>query len=187
MSQNQNRWMGTQSVVEHLVFVDMFSLPDSFKARKQIQEKDVEVLRGKLAHARPEFINYREAIARIIGLVARLEGMVVFANSNSAFPLYCYVTALKAQALWLYFSNDEYMSVEVPWDTIGFPSHPSMSADVAAYAKRDELEEVCVAFLNSFSAWTSVKRETLSQCSCGRRSRPVEIDIMVTHSLSVTL
>lgn len=123
-----------------------------------------------------EFVDYRESIKKIEGILA--------ASENSSII----VLLLRAQLEVLHYLNDNHFNCPVPWDKrTGLPSHPSMIADAQKYPKIFQCSEVLKSILDSFLDWSLFAKEELL-CCCGGsllKPRQVSFDVMLNHALRV--
>lgn len=149
-----------------------------------------------------QFLDFAESGDKIRKAIGLIEGELVTFNypkeqypitsfrvPKSAFflPARAFLLALKAQAKILGYLNDEHFNCQVPWDRrVGLPSHPSLVADVLKYVQIFKPDERTKAVLESFSAWTSFAKETIT-CCCGRgwNSRKAALDFMLNHIFEV--
>ena len=143
-----------------------------------------ETLASVAEEQAPGFILPGEAIARLDKIIDFFKSLCMAQGAHAASKIF--LMALMAQRKVLANLNDENLYCQVLWDErTGFPSHPSLAADVAKYFEIFNTSDWLKALLNSFSGWSLFRQEKIL-CCCGRKERIVSLDIMINTILSVS-
>lgn len=136
------------------------------------------------------FLDYREAIERLKKLYKQL--LVKFNNLPDLAlenvieysHLLVLQIAILGQIKFLQGLNDEHVNTPVAWELMGFPSPPSLMADLKKCSDQEELSKIAKAVLRSFSEWETIAEESLD-CACVKngKNHKVECDVKLRHIL----
>lgn len=133
-----------------------------------------------------EFLDYQKSIDRLSEIIGAFEEKKAELVSVEHTPAEAFLLALKAQCTIIGQLNSQLLNCPIPWSMkTGFPSHPSLVADVAAYVKKHRPEERLGVVLASFGEWAHLFTEEL-YCSCTAKGisftlRNIRLEIMIRH------
>ncbi|MBI2669652.1 MAG: hypothetical protein HYX20_00675 [Candidatus Yanofskybacteria bacterium] len=137
-----------------------------------------------------KMIGYESGMQRLRELIDLIHGKIALGNStligkNFGFLKVLSIT-LEAQRQLLGHLNDSLIYCPLAWDeTTGFPSHPTLVADLQNYIEIFKLQDAVLAtVLRSFAHWELLVQETSVRC-CGSnfKLKTVKMDIKLNHIL----
>lgn len=138
----------------------------------------------------PQTIRYEEGLDRLKRLIELIQAKISSENSkllteNIGF-LKVLCLALEAEHELINYLNDENINSPLAWDiATGFPSHPTLIADVQKYTGVFKAEDsILSATMRSFDHWENLAQET-SVRSSGVTSvlKNVRMTIKINHVL----
>lgn len=146
---------------------------------------DVGVIRQPL-----KIIDYKEGLRRLRGLIDLIHDKISIGNSTLIGKNFGFLKVLgivfEAQHKLIGHINDELISCPLAWDeTTGFPSHPTLVADLQKYAEIFKPQDsVLATVLRSFARWEHLVQETSTRCcGSGFNLKTVKMDIKLNHGL----
>lgn len=135
-----------------------------------------------------KIIDYKEGLQRLRELIDLIHAKVALGDStligkNLGF-LKVLSIALEAQHKLISYLNDDLISCPIAWDeTSGFPSHPTLVADLQKYVEIFKPEnKFLVSVLRSFDHWELLTRET-SQVGVNLKLKTTLMNIKMNHIL----
>ena len=136
-------------------------------------------------------VDYKESLVRLRRLIGLINAKIASGDARlvgQSFKLLkVFELALQAQARIVDALNDDHISCPIVWDELtGFPSHPTLAADLNKYVEiLQSSDEVLVAILRSFSGWTFLAKETSPRCFGSFFGlKNVQMNIKINHILS---
>lgn len=134
-----------------------------------------------------QFISYKESIRRAGRISEGLREKII--SPWYDYPawyacLHLYLL-LKSQMRFLERVNSEDISCDVAWNTVtGFPSHPSLLADVKKFLTLEKCPPLQRPLIGSYERWMPFSRERTT-CACGplMKERGVQVYVLLRSNL----
>lgn len=139
-----------------------------------------------------KIIDYKEGLQRLRELIDLIHatiaiGDLTLISKNFGF-LKVLGIALEAQFKLIGHLNDKLISCPIAWDeTTGFPSHPTLAADLQKYAEVFKPKDIILmTVLRSFVRWELLVQETsVRYCGSISKLKTVRMDIKLNHVLKI--
>jgi hypothetical protein len=141
-----------------------------------------------MANPKIRILDYKESIQKLSDLVTIIkEKMQKMENEYGSYlPSISFFLALQVQAKVIDYLNDEALNYGLAWDEdTGFPSLPSLVADVGSYVRHFNPQGKLRILLESFCGWSLFEKEEMLCCCSSFKLRKVALEIMLNHVLEI--